>query len=52
MGESGEFEIYYQNGCGDDSIVTTGARIKFTMKDSSAFINLGKVALFAFALLF
>lgn len=52
MGEGGDVEIYYQNGCGTGKVVTTGATVKFTIEDSSAFMSLGKVALFAFALLF
>ena len=53
MGKSGEFTIYYQNGCGDNTIVTTEAKIKYTAKeDSSVFMNLGKVAMIALALLF
>ena len=52
MGDGGDVTIYYQNGCGTGKVVTTGATVKFTVVDSSAFMSLGKVALFAFALLF
>lgn len=52
MGKSGDFEIFYQNSCGDNTIVTTGATIKYTAEDSSVFMNLGKVAMIALALLF
>ena len=52
MGDGGDVTIYYQNGCEATPVVTTGATVKFTVEDSSAFMTLGKVALFAFALLF
>ena len=52
MGDGGDVKIYYQNGCEATPVVTTGATVKFTVEDSSTFMSLRKVALFAFALLF
>ena len=45
-----EFTIHYKNGC-VDTLVATKVKVKFA-EDSSAFMTLGKVALFALALLF
>ena len=46
-----EFTIHYKNGC-EATLVATNVKVKFTSEDSSAFMTLGKVALFALALLF
>ena len=46
-----EVTIHYKNGC-VDTLVATKVKVKFTAEDSSAFMTLGKVALFALALLF
>ena len=51
MEDGKEYTIYYHNGC-DTGITSTTAKVKFTAKDSSAFMTLGKIALFALALLF
>jgi hypothetical protein len=45
-----EFTIHYKNGC-EASLVATKVKVKFS-EDSSAFMTLGKVALFALAFLF
>ena len=53
MEDEKEYTIYYQNGCGDDKIVTTGAKVKFiAAEEASSFMTLGKIAFFALALLF
>ena len=46
-----EFTIHYKNGC-EAALVATKVKVKFTAEGSSAFMTLGKVALFALALLF
>ena len=54
MGKSGEYTLYYQNGCGTGKLITTNCKIKYTTdkEDSSAFMKIGKLALIALAILF
>ena len=64
MGKSGEYTLYYQNGCDAGKLVTTNCKIKYTTdkedsstdttdeEDSSAFMKIGKLALIALAILF
>ena len=48
-----EYTIYYKNGCGENTIVTTNAKVKFiAAEEASSFMTLGKIAFFALALLF
>ena len=51
MEKDTEYTIHYKNGC-ETALVATKVKVKFTAEDSSAFMTLGKVALFALALLF
>ena len=51
MEDGEEYTIYYHNGC-ETGITSTTAKVKFTAKDSSSFMTLGKIALFTLALLF
>ena len=53
MKEDVEYTIHYKSGCPATTLVATKVKVKFTPKeDGSAFMTLGKVALFAIALLF
>ena len=52
MKENVEYTIHYKSGC-PATLAATKVKVKFTPKeDGSAFMTLGKVALFAIALLF
>ena len=52
MEDGKEYTIYYHNGCEEGAMTSTTAKVKFTAKDSSSFMTLGKIALFALALIF
>ena len=52
MEDGKEYTIYYQNGCEASAGTSSTAKVKFTAKESSSFMTLGKIAFFDLALLF
>ena len=53
MEDGKEYTIYYQNGCEATTLTDSKAKVKFTAaEEASSFMTLGKIALFALALLF